>query len=268
MTHVVSFGTYEFDNRLTQLDVNFANTVPRTMRLPGLEGGFDEYGDSPAPSEIGKVTARFRFNATSGTAMQALRDAVRGLAALGRGTLVIQPSGGTAAYAERWTWARINSVQVPEKMAAISDAVQDISVDWQVAESRWYSDNAASGTAAACSGTATNFSRTNGGNAVALPVITVIAGGTALNTLVIKRLDGATVRDRISYSGTVAIGGTLVIDCRALSVYKNGAEAYSAQFEADHPAWMRMQPGSNDFRVELESGKGANVQMDWDDTWY
>lgn len=263
---VVSFGSYTFAHRLSGFNANFANLVPRTMRLPGMDGGYDEMGDDAPPSEIGRVQIQMRYNATSGSAMQQTRDDLRGLAALGRQVLVIEPSGGTAT---RWANAKINNVGISERMAAITDKVQEVSLDFQVADARWYSDNAASGTVAACSGTATDFSRANAGNATSRPVITLVAGTAALTAgATIKRLVGTVVADRIVYSGTVAAGGTLVVDCRALSVKIGGVDSYGTAFSADHPAWLRLEPGSNDYRVELAAGKTANVTFEWDDTWY
>jgi hypothetical protein len=36
---IVSFGDYDFPATLDQYNDNFANTVPRTKRLPGISGG-------------------------------------------------------------------------------------------------------------------------------------------------------------------------------------------------------------------------------------
>lgn len=272
MTRVVSFGEYEFPARWTQFDTNFGDAVPRTVRLPGMDGGYDEFGDDPAPTEIGNVKFRLRVSqpgmdlTSQGTAMQALRDALRGLAAQGRQVLVIEPSGGTA---QRWTMARINSVQASERLPAETDRIQDFVFDFQVSDPRWYSDNAASGTVEACGAGTTSFTRSNGGNALTVPVITVVAGTAALASgVTVRRVSGGTVLDRAQYAGTVAAGGTLVIDCRALSVTLAGSAAYGTAFSYDHPAWLRIPPGDNDYQVVLGAGQSADVTFEWDDAWY
>lgn len=268
MSYIVSFGDYNFPDRGIHLEANFADTVPRTTRLPGMDGGYDEFGDDPAPSEIGRVNARLRLNASGGSAMQAARDELRGLAAIGRGSLVMQPSGGTAAYAPRWAWARINSVSIPEKMPIITDAVQDASIDWQVSDSRWYSMELVSPGGQECAGTATDFQGTAGGNAIAYPMITVTASGTLPNGFTLQRLVDAVVVDEIEYGEALDDEDEVVVDCRALSVTLNGAEAYGTAFVPLHPAWMRLLPGSNDLRVALNSGGSAEVTVEWYDTWY
>jgi len=272
MTRVVSFGSYTFPSKLVQLDSNFGDGVPRTQRLPGMDGGYDEFGDDPAPTEIGRITLRLRVAqdgmdlAAQGTAMQALRDGLRALVGLGRQVLTVEPSGGTAT---RWTYARANYVQTNEKMPAISDRLSDFTIDLQCADPHWYSDNAGSGTAVAAAGTATDFTLTNGGNARTVPVVALVAGTAALpNGVTLRRLDGTAVKDQVAFAGTVAAGGTLVIDARALAVTLNGADAYGTAFAYDHPAWLRLLPGDNDYRIVLGAGEAATVTWTWDDAWY
>lgn len=272
MSRVISFGSYTFPDRLTQFDDNFGDAVPRTLRLPGMDGGYDQFGDDPAPTEIGRITLRLKVAqdgmdlASQGSAMQALRDDLRALTGMGRQVLTIEPSGGTA---QRWTWARANFVQINQKMPAISDRLSDFTIDWQAADPHWYSDNANSGTAVAASGTATDFTLNNGGNARTVPTLTLIAGTAALASgVTVRRLDGTAVVDEVSYGGTVSAGGTLVIDCRALAVRLGGADGYGTAFAYEHPAWLRLLPGDNDYRIILGSGQTASVTFDWDDAWY
>lgn len=267
MSYIVSFDDYNFPERGIHLETNFADAVPRTTRLPGLDGGYDEFGDDPAPSEIGRVNARLRLNAASGSAMQTTRDELRGLAAIGRGSLVMQPSGGTV-FAQRWAWARINSVQVVEKMHAVTDRVQDISIDWQVSDSRWYSEPVATPGDVECAGTATDFQVSPGGNAAAAPVITVTAVGALPDGFTVQRLVEDVVYDEIEYGDALIDEDVVVMDCRALSVTKNDVAAYGTAFSTLHPAWMRLQPGDNDLRVVLNSGGSATLAIEWYDTWY
>ncbi|MDZ4770099.1 MAG: hypothetical protein SGJ24_13300 [Chloroflexota bacterium] len=269
MRRVISFGAYTFPSSVPDrgevLRTNFGNGVPRTERLPGVDGGFDAYGADAMANEIGAVRFRFVLVADSAAAMSAARDAVMGMASYGRALLTIETSAG----ASRWTYAKINNIAMPTEHDAFSDKIGEVTIDWQVAYPRWFATAVGSPSAIAASGTATSATVTAGGNAVALPVIT-IDPGTAISAagVRVQRLVSAVVVDEIVYGAALLATDVLVIHCKGLTVRKNGVDAYSTAFTALHPAWLRLKPGANTIRVILGVGETASVSVAWDDTWY
>lgn len=265
MSRLISFGTYTFPDKGFSLVSNFGDAVPRTVRLPGIDGGFDLLGDDPPPIEIGRITWRYRLLADSPAHMEALRDSVRAMLRYGRAQLVMETSAGQ----QRYTYAKLHNVQMPDAVTAPSDRVQDVTCDFQVITPRWYADSPDSPQAEACSGTSTTFTVTNAGNAIALPAFS-IDPSTAISSagVTIQRLVDAAVVDEVEFAAALLATDVLTIDAAALTVRKNGTDAYGNTFSASHPAWMRLLPGVNNLKVILSGGESAAVTITWDDTWY
>jgi hypothetical protein len=269
MKRIISFGTYTFPDSIPSsgeiLRTNFGDAVPRTTRLPGLDGGFDNMGDAPAPNEIGFVRARLTLVASSAADMAARRDAVMAMMRAGRATLTAE----TFAGAMRYCMAKVNNINLPAVYDARSARIIDATVDFQVAYPRWYSAAAGSPVGISASGTLTDGTVTASGTAVAQPVITVTAT-TAISAggLTIRRMVSSVVADEIVYAAALANADVLAINCQGLTVRKNGTDAYGAAFSAAHPAWLRLQPGANTIRVILGGGETATVSVAWEDTWY
>lgn len=265
MTRLLSFGDYQFRDTGVSLSWNFANLVTRTGRLPGVDGGFDEYGDERAPSEIGKIQATMWLKAFTAAEMTAARDAVAGMAAMGVQSLVIEPYRGGAVRSCR---ARLDAFTHTETYAQFPMQRQRITLNFQAAYPRWGAANADNATVISASGTATNATKTNAGNAVAVPVITLAATtNISASGLKIRRMVGATIADEISYAAALTSGDTLVIDCRDLSIKRNGSDAYSSAVTFSNAGWLRVQPGSNTIRVVLGGGETADVTIAFDDAW-
>ena len=261
---LISFGSYNFDNNGTSLVTNFGNAVPRTTRLPGMDGGFDEYGDDAAAHEIGRVTWRMFLHATTPAEMQAKRDAVMAMVRSGRATLTVETVGG----GQRFTTARVNSIQMPDDVIARSHRTQQVTLDFQVALPRWYSVAGASPVTTACSGVLTDFTITNGGNADAQPVITIDPSVTLTSGVKVQRIVSSVVVDQVDYDASLLASDLLVVNCQSLTVTKNAVDAYGNVFSSNHPAWLRLLPGANTIRVVLVGAETASVAVAWDDTWY
>ncbi|NUQ07326.1 MAG: phage tail family protein [Anaerolineae bacterium] len=244
--------------------LSIVDGVPRTLRLPGMDGGYDLFGDSALPREVGQVRARFVVVAENAAAMAAARDAVLAMSGYGRARLVIEMHGGD----QRWNWAKVNSISLPTEHDAIADRFAEATVDFQCALPHWYSTNDDSPQVEACSGAATTFTVTNAGNAIAVPIITIDPGSAISGGLTIQRLVSSEVADEIVYAAALISTDALIIDCPALSVTKNDADAYSTAFGADHSAWMRLLPGDNTIKVILGAAETADVTVEWDDCWY
>ena len=254
----------------TSFDHNFANLVPRTSRLPGTDGGFDEYNDEAAPSEIGTVSASWYIVPKKGESITVLLDRVRAMADWGKLRLYVQPYDRTLG--ERWANVRINSIQGAENAKNHPHLWQEVRVNWQAGDDPfWY----AQGTEAPLYGEAIFGAATYGGlspvmiNAAGLQTdTTVTVGGTAttfayLNitvpatkiaqNLTIQRYVSGVLRDEIKWTGTLTPADTLIINPRSNSVTRNSADAYTSSFSRHHPDFFRLRPGSNAIRV-LMSG--------------
>ena len=64
-TGFASLGSYTFPTTQSQIRDNFSDMVPRTVRIPGADGGFDQFGENKAQSEIGVVSVTFEQYADS-----------------------------------------------------------------------------------------------------------------------------------------------------------------------------------------------------------
>jgi hypothetical protein len=265
---------------------NFANMVPRTVRLPGLDGGFDEFGRARAPSEIGQVRQEVTISAETRTEMDAKRDTVRAMADWGKQRLFMQPTD--PALAERWCWARVNNIQISRDEGQQTDLMQRLSIIWQASDPRWYAagtentvfwgEGATWGGGAkwggalgitACSGLSTSISINRSGNATVYPRFFIrCSSSQSCQNPIIQRLNGAEVVDQVAWVGTVAANQTLAIDARGLSVKLDGSNAYAA-FSALNPAWFSLLPGSNSLKVLFaNSGDAASVHVAYYEGYY
>src|SRR5690606_17531087 len=111
---------YNFPPTVQNFSDTFADLVPQTVRMPGVSGGFDNYGSEAAPSEIGVVRLNFTLTddwvkvayseSDVAIAMHAARDAVVKMAAWGRMKLFRTIYGTT----ERFCWARVNNINMAQ----------------------------------------------------------------------------------------------------------------------------------------------------------
>lgn len=266
MTRVLSFGAYLFDDVGVDFSTNFADLVPRTVRLPGLDGGYDEFGSDRAPGEIGSIRFSFWLQASTPAEMQGKRDALRRMADWGVQALTVEPEPGVA---ERWCFCRVQNMQLPEQFAQRTRLNQRVTITFQASTPRWYAASAESPYEAEAMGDEDSFALAVGGSATALPVITVLANTTLAGGIAVRLERNASTVDRVVFGDPVPSGDTLVIDCRALRVTLEGANAYSTDFTVDHPAWLRLAPGvETTVVVELGGGEDVDVTVEFDDTWY
>ena len=258
----VTFDDYAFTNLDTLRD-NFRDAVPQTVRLPGLHGGFDTLGAEDAPSEIGRVDVTFNVEVTNRNSMQCTLDAVGKLKYYGKRKLYFQPEG---TGSQRWTWARVNSINWTRGPTLTTDLWQPVSVTFQAPDPHWYTDPT-SGTITA-SGTGTLGTVTNNGNAEALAYVSITCGTaqTALTPAVRRLVSGGTP-DSMAFSGTVGNSQSLILDAQAKAVTLNGTGEYD-QFSYTHPDWLRLLPGANVLRVDFGTAtSAATVVVTWSDTY-
>lgn len=106
---------------------------------------------------------------------------------------------------------------------------------------------------------------TNDGNTpVYDPIITITAGASDISYVRVKGW-----QCEWEWTGTLAAGDQLVVDCGALTVTNDGADAYSGfGFTSDHliPDWFQLMPGGNGIGVEVTTAStDATVTFQFDD---
>ncbi|MCK6580366.1 MAG: phage tail family protein [Anaerolineae bacterium] len=269
MKRIISFGAYTFPDSIAErgevLRWNFANGVPRTDRLPGMDGGYNPLGADAFPSEIGTVRYRFVLVADTPAEMTIKIDAVLAMARYGRATLTAETHGGD----QRFCYGTVNNVSLSVDADVYSDKIVEVIIDWQVSDPRWYSTSADSPQVEACSGASTTFTVVNNGTASALAKIS-IDPGTAISAsgVTVQRLVDSVAIDEVEYAAALLATDALVINAQTLTVTKNGSDAYLNDFSANHPAWFRLLPGDNTIKVVLGAAETADVTFEWDDCWY
>lgn len=264
---------------------NFRNLVPNTTRLPGLDGGLDEYGTNPAPSEIGNVQVMFWLFATSNTEMTAKKRALGALSSWGVKRLYKQPldTSQTEVYCD----ARVNSIDYGETSRDQPHLRQRVQLNFQVANPSWYgrgTESAAWGdgstwgsgviwggtaVANACTGLQNDFSLNVGGNSLTYPRIEVRCGGAqTASGIVISRIVQNVIVDQVTYNQTLVANDSLIINCRASSVRKNSIDAYGNHFTYLKSGWFRLEAGANAIRVGFTNvSDAASVYFRYYDAW-
>lgn len=251
---------------------NFANLVPKTSRIFGMDGGFPEFGDDRPPSEIGSIRQALTLVSTTRAGMEAKRDALKQMADWGKQKLIMTPSSGGT---DRFCYATINSITVNRDEAANTDLWQPATIYWQVPYPRWRTIGTESelwdggklwddgtvwggGGGFSASGLVTDQTVTNNGKTTVQPRISVICGaGQTVTQPTIQRLVNGIVVDEVVYGGTLVAGDTLEINCREWSVKLNNVDAYTSSFDFLHPAWFRLASGNNSIRVRQFNISGA-----------
>lgn len=278
-------NTYTFPTNPGDQDfrTNFAELVARSSRMPGVSGGYDEFGTGRAPSAVGNVQHSFYLVSDTRSGMQTLRDAVYQMANWGVGRLIQTMQDAT----ERWCWARVNNITMSERRHQHSDLFQQVQMSWQVSDPYWYRPgneaiwdgaatpvwsnagaiwDGANGTAISDSGT---ISVTNAGSATTLARIIILqtAATTCWNPIVRRVVNGAVV-DEVRWTYGIGLQQYVEINPRSQRVrwvsyasnivYDNAyARSY---FEAKHPDWMRLTPGTNSIQVLMDGSATVFVK--------
>lgn len=284
-TRVVSFGDYEFTDNVVAFQDDFQQLALRTVQLPGLHGGYTEYGTSAPPAQIGHVVYRHMLTADSPQGMRAKIDALRALASDGMQRLTVLPYPDATP---RFCMATIDNVQIAERVTDRPHAQIPVTLTWEVPDPRWYSDPfnvplwgqfewgdgslwGGSLSPTLVSGLSNDLTITPGGNAATRPKISVMTLSTQATTSVtIQRIVHSQVVDEIAYDAAMGANETLVMDCRALSVRLNSLAAYDDNFSVARPdRWFELAPGANTVRVLFgDAGDEAYVRLIYYDAWH
>lgn len=114
---------------------------------------------------------------------------------------------------------------------------------------------------------ATTVTLTHAGNIPATNlVITVTATHAALTGITIAN---AATGHSLAYAGTVALGDSLIIDCGAMNITNDGADAYTGLTPSNRAVWMRLAAESdNVFTItptSASSGLVGSIGFAWYD---
>ena len=244
---------------------NFKEVQTRTSRIPGADGGVDEYGSGRAPGPVGDIQFGIVLEAATREAMQPIRDDLVKMREWGVGQLYFQPTD--TLLAPRWAIARLKKAPIPEKRHQHTDLFQPVTLNFEAAEPFWYtagnqelwdgteqwdSDinwDAGSFTTITGSGT---FTVTPGGNALTLGrFVAKVTGAQTFYQLTVRRLVNGGVVDEMVLQTQLAQNDVLEFDPRKQWVIVNGYDRI-ANFEFRHPDWLRLLPGANTIQVTLD----------------
>lgn len=255
-------------------------TAPSRSGLVTLPGGYyDAYGSERAPREREIISRKAILHRSTPALLQAAYNELRAMRGVRSNLYMTQPDG--SVY---WTTARLLKIVSPSGPDNIRHL--ELTMTFELIEPVWHGERTGSGwvldagevldaglTLDESDGVTVlntspkNVTVINGGNAtVKNAVITVTAVGTDITSLIIAK-SGET---QLVYSGTIAVGESLVIDCGAWSVENDGADDY-ANFDlgASHAIeeWLHLDPGSNTITVTRTGGANSTIGFTFYDLW-
>lgn len=249
------------------------------QQLPN--GFYDNYGTADSPQGIRPIVARGKIVETTATSMLTELDALRKKIGK-RGKLTLRFDDGTL----RWQWARLVDVDIPaDKHFRL---MSEFTLTWITAAQHWYgiivspdewtvgdgtwvmgdgtaelgengtettlTATGATGTAPPSGGTTQTITVTNGGNKTATNIVFTITAGT--NNISAIKVANDTTSENWYFSTTVSAGNILSVDCGAMNVTNNGANAYANFVPSNRARWMTLDPGTNTLTVTV-NGNGA-----------
>lgn len=273
-------------NTLKDYRDNFADVLARTSRVVGVSGGVDEFGRGVALSEVGNVQAGFFLISESREGMTALRDDLKKLLGWGVKKLWMQPSDPTAK--PRWTWARVNNINMPEKRERHTDLWQKVTLSFQCADPRWYShpsawlldsgevldDGLTVGGYRASSTTVNNGSTitlTNNGSTTTPLYLRFDAGANSVTDLRVSLRDADNVEiGRWRFEDTLSANQILEVDSTALSVTVTDT-ATNGRYDAFNPqigtGFLELPSGTNTLVITGSFTGNITMYADYLDAW-
>ena len=239
-------------------DLGVGPTQAPMVELPG-GGGFDALGSDQARGRLSELVVRGNLDAASESALDTAWAPFRALLGTRNKLWALMGNGS-----QRWKWARL--LEEP----ALSEAVH---VDWQPLTLRFQLESEVWQGAAHSEVTGLDESPqacgapNNGNVPVRDAVFTLTAAGTPI-TAVTVTMTGVS---QFTWTGSIGVGKSLVIDCGAGTVKNDGADAYSTfALTANHKIreWLRLAAGLNSVLVARSGGSSAStVTIAYNDGW-
>ena len=286
----VGFGGYTFE---IPQDVNlrFGRAEPNLTEQAGVDGAF--LHDVARPRVLtGNLRVDFALYSLTRAGMQELRDGIAALENLPLSILTHTPTGG----AERFCYAIVRNVDIPEDQAGNSDLIQSGSISWAVPDPRWrrHAQSAALwrldgsrtigetglriGTGVAdeavqeaslASGTGElTLTLNNAGNAdTPLDFVLQNDGSSALAGLVVTR-QGARTHDRVKPGQSIPADGQLHVSGERDTLDLDGQSLLASATARYRPGLLGLEPGDNVLTVARPaSGPALTVWLRWEHSW-
>ena len=274
---LTQFGTYVFPLFNKRDLVSTGDTGGTLLRLPG-GGAYDAYGTDAAPEGIREVSTEFEIIASTTAAVQTARDQIRARAGLWRRLWAHFPDG-----TDRWAWARMSKVKMERRREYLF--YQPVKLTFEIKEpgwngtghgATWYLDAGSYLDAGlyldyddtiTLDGSPKSATITNGGNrTVTNAILSIRAAGNPISAirLVCGSCDW-------TFSGSVAAGKVLTIDCGTRSIRNDGADAYSSfVLNAGHTVadWLQLAAGANSVTITYTcAGAASTLTPTFYDGW-
>lgn len=241
-------------------------------------GGYDSRVDDESLDLPANLTKRYTIYKTTPEEVQTELDALRALRGT-RAKLWARTYEGEA----RFVWARLRSVDYRRTNRNFN--VQPVSLTWRVGNQHWRGHDHAEwdldegfylddglyldddGYTFTLNTAPYYATVTQGGNRATPDVrLTVTAGAAPITVLTISCGDA-----EFTYTGTVAVGDQLIIDCGAQQVLNDGADAYVGfSLGASHAIedWLLLEPGDNIIEVARTGGStNSTLLVEFQDRW-
>jgi hypothetical protein len=288
---LLKFGNGLNSYDLTQLlqmslPSGFGDKVTNTVRLIGLDGGYNLDGRDRAKSAIGTVQASFLLEG-DGTHedMAAKRRAIMQMLDWGESRLFKQYGDAVQV----WTWATVTNIQMPQRSDDLSYIWQDVQISWNCHKSRWYGkpdmlffedgwildDGLALSVPkvdAVAVGNGDTVEITNAGNATAGAYIRwdIPEDVTVINPTIIRRNEADEIVDQITFADTLVQDDVVEIDARDHQTLKNMIAVPSYQsLQALTGAWLQLPPGTTTLEISGTFTDGdALLTLDCWDTYF
>lgn len=230
------------------------------LRLPG-GGSYDWRGGEQARPESDQIELFGGWVADSVAAMQVKLAALKALA--GQRSRLWRTDGATQQ------WRRARCLRVASDVEAGLPASAEISMGFELDAGPWH--GAARSETITLDTSPKSQAVTNGGNAIQRDVVlTVTAVGSAISDVTIENVTAGHV-SAVRYTGSIAAGQALVLDCGAGTVRNHGVDDYARlMLLAGHTMreWLRLAPGSNPIQVTYTGGGAASTCiLAYHDAW-
>lgn len=229
------------------------------LRLPGGRA-YDWRGSERAPIAPEEIVIEGVWVADSVAAMETKHAAL--LALVGRRSKLWRSNGTT----QHWRTARLLSIDAP--IEAGFAHWMAYTMRFELAAMPWQGTaRAPTQTLAVADPSYTTITCTNGGNARVCDVVVAVTAQSSAITRVRVAVPG--VSD-FEWTGSLAAGSTLALDCGAKRVRIGSVNAYAITLRAEHSVsdWLRLEPGDTAVRV-YRSGGGATstASISYSDGW-
>lgn len=279
--------TFVADNQIN-LANNFGDVVTQTVRMPGMSGGFNQYGNEPPPSEVGSINYSFWLYYNTPAEGVTARDNLFKMADWGLQKLFMLPQNDSGQD-ERWTYAIVNNIHANFNSQNLNQKRMLVSMTFHVPDPFWMS---ATETEVEFYPTAaTTYTFTVGGSVrtqprialfsaqsgitigsagINLPNLKVLIGGTAGSSIVnpkIVRIESGVETHRMNYTGTLSTSGEyLVLECREQTCKETGVNTWG-NLTRTRAEMLMLSPGSNSIKIEGTVTNALRLNIRYYEMW-